>query len=158
AQTSPPISKSAPTITGNPIVSSTLRAGNGAWYNDPTSFAYKWLRCDSKGNNCSTIAGATQQTYKLVSGDVNHTIVVLVTASNSAGASQPTNSKPTDVITPATAPVIEEPPSIVGKPFIGEQLVADTGEYSGGAVTRFSFQWQRCDQSGATCANISGAI
>jgi hypothetical protein len=157
AQSSPPISKSAPTITGNPIAGSTLRAGNGLWYNSPTSFKYQWLRCDSHGNGCVQISGATSQTYKLTSSDVNHTIVVLVTASNSAGSSQPTNSKPTDVITPATAPVVDVAPSIVGKPYVGEQLVADTGEYSGGAVTRFGFQWQRCDQNGASCANIGGA-
>jgi hypothetical protein len=82
---------------------------------------------------------------------------VLVTATNSAGSSPPTNSKPTDPITPAAAPTNTQPPSITGKPFVGEQLVADVGTYGGGAVDKYAFQWRRCDASGANCTDISGA-
>jgi hypothetical protein len=157
AALSAPTSRSAPTIEGKLIVGSTLSAGNGLWNNSPTSFSYQWLRCGSDGTACSKISGATSRNYTLTRADIGHSIVVLVTATNSAGSSPPTNSKPTDPITPATAPTAKTPPSITGKPFVGEQLVADAGKYGGGAVDKYAFQWRRCDQSGGTCSDISGA-
>jgi hypothetical protein len=156
AQTAAPITRSAPTIQGTPIVGKTLTATNGLWSNNPTSFSYQWLRCDDNGNNCVNRNGATDKTYTLKDGDIGHTIVVLVTAKNSAGSST-ANSKPTDVVTPAVPPKSKVAPSITGKPFVGEQLVADPGEYTGGAVAKFSYQWQRCDATGTKCTDITGA-
>jgi hypothetical protein len=157
AAVSAPTSRSAPTIDGKVVVGSTLTAGNGLWNNGPTSYSYQWLRCAADGTACSNISGATSRTYTLAKADVGHTIVVLVTASNSAGASPPTNSKPTNVITPATAPTAATAPAIKGQPFVGEQLVADVGTYGGGAVDKYTFQWKRCDTSGGTCTAVSGA-
>jgi hypothetical protein len=157
AAVSAPTSKSAPTVEGKVVVGSALSAGNGLWNNSPTSFSYQWLRCAADGTACSNIAGATSRSYTLVKADIGHTIVVLVTASNSGGSSPPTNSKPTDVITPATAPTAATPPAIKGQPFVGEQLVADAGTYGGGAVDRYGFQWRRCDADGGNCAAISEA-
>jgi hypothetical protein len=152
-----PTSRSAPTVEGKLIVGATLSAGNGQWNNDPTSFTYQWLRCAGDGTACSNVSGATNRNYTLTKTDVGHAIVVLVTAKNSAGSSPPTNSKPTDPITPAAAPTASSPPTITGKPFVGEQLVADPGKYGGGAVDKFAFQWRRCDASGGGCTDISGA-
>ena len=117
---------------------------------------YKWFRCDAKGNNCSTIAGETSKTYTLTSSDAGHTIIVWVTAKNSAG-SQTANSKPTDLVTKAIAPQSKLAPSITGKPFVGEQLVADSGQFTGGAVDKLAYQWQRCDAAGTKCVDITGA-
>jgi hypothetical protein len=157
AAVSAPTSRSAPTVEGKLIVGSTLSAGNGLWNNNPTSFTYQWLRCGANGTSCSKISGATDRDYALTKPDIGHSIVVLVTATNSAGSSPPTNSKPTDPITPATAPVNTVAPSITGKPLVGEKLVADAGKYGGGAVDKFTFQWRRCDESGANCTDIVGA-
>ena len=68
-----------------------------------------------------------------------------MTASNSAGSAGPVNSKPTAVITPATKPALATRPTIIGKPVVGQQLVAQTGTYSGGAVSGYGYQWERCD-------------
>lgn len=151
-----PETKSAPTISGTPIVGKTLTASTGLWRNSPTSYKYQWMRCDSKGNNCASVAGASNKTYTLVEKDVGRTMLVLVTASNSDG-SQTANSKPTDVVTPAVAPKSQTAPSITGKPVVGAQLVADVGTYGGGAVEKYTFQWRRCDSSGGSCTDISGA-
>jgi hypothetical protein len=151
-----PQTTSPPTITGDPIVGKTLTAGNGGWRNSPTAFKYQWMRCDAKGNSCGSISGASGKKYTLVSGDVGHTILVLVTASNGDG-SQTANSKTTDVITPAIAPKSATAPSITGKAVVGAQLVADVGTYSGGAVTRYLFQWRRCDSTGGNCTDIPNA-
>jgi hypothetical protein len=151
-----PESKSAPTISGTPIVGKTLTASTGLWRNSPTSFKYQWMRCDAKGNNCASIAGATEKEYDLVEKDVGHTMLVLVTASNSDG-SQTANSHPTAVVTKAVAPSSKTAPSITGKPVVGAQLVADVGTYGGGAVEKYLFQWRRCDSAGGNCSDISGA-
>jgi hypothetical protein len=45
----------------------------------------------------------------------------------------------------------------VGKPLVGEKLLADPGKYSGGAVASFGYQWQQCVQATLTCTEISGA-
>ena len=71
---------------------------NGSWANNPTTFTHQWQRCDSNGLNCQPISGATQTTYTLVSADVGSTIVVQVTAQNSAGTTGPIASTPTTVI------------------------------------------------------------
>jgi hypothetical protein len=145
-----------PAIQGTPIVGKMLRAGNGQWRNNPTNFAYQWLRCDSKGNNCSKIAGETDRTYHLTNADLGHTILVLVTASNRDG-DQTANSHPTDVVTRAIAPAGQTPPAIAGTPIVGGTLSADAGSYTGGAVGRYLFQWRRCDAAGEACVDIVGA-
>lgn len=50
------------------------------------TYAFQWQRCDSAGNGCSPISGATTSTYLLGVGDVGHTMRAAVTASNSAGS------------------------------------------------------------------------
>jgi hypothetical protein len=152
-----PVNTSAPVISGEPYVGKTLSASTGGWQNSPTSYTYQWVRCDANGNNCVQISGATAKTYTPTSADVNHTLEVWVTATNSAGTAGPVNSKPTAVITPALPPKNTVPPSIVGKPFVGEALFANPGKYSGGAVASFAYQWQLCKATTLTCSDISGA-
>jgi hypothetical protein len=92
-----------PAIKGTPIVGKTLQAGNGLWRHNPTKFTYQWMRCDAKGSNCLKIAGETRGTYVLTPADLAHTILVLVTASNSVG-SLTANSHPTDIAVPPRTP------------------------------------------------------
>jgi hypothetical protein len=150
-----PVTASPPTIEGKPFVGETLSTGNGLWRNSPTSFTYQWLRCDAKGNNCSNIVGAVQRTYTLTSADAGHTVVVLVTAINASGSAT-ANSHPSAVITPA-APPPAVTPTIVGKPIVGTQLVADPGQGAAAATQKYAFQWERCDRNGAGCVNVAGA-
>jgi alpha-tubulin suppressor-like RCC1 family protein len=39
----------------------------------------------------------------------------------------------------------------------GEQLLGEPGGWSGARPIGFAYQWQRCDASGESCANIAGA-
>jgi hypothetical protein len=83
-----PANSSPPTISGSPLVGSTLTAGTGSWVGDqPITFTYQWQRCDRNGNSCKNISGGTKETYKLVQGDVGNTIRIKVTAKNSRGKS-----------------------------------------------------------------------
>jgi hypothetical protein len=82
----PPANTALPTVSGFAGQGQTLTAGNGAWSNSPTSFAYQWLRCDSGGASCVAIASATASTYRLAAADAGSTVAVSVTASNASGS------------------------------------------------------------------------
>ncbi|HWX96416.1 MAG TPA: choice-of-anchor D domain-containing protein [Solirubrobacteraceae bacterium] len=99
----PPANIALPTITGTPAQNQVLTAHNGSWSNEPTSFAYQWLRCDSTGAKCLEIAEATLATYTLTSTDVGSTIRVAVTATNGSGKSAPATSSATAAVQQATA-------------------------------------------------------
>src|ERR1700730_6129882 len=94
----PPANTAVPTVTGVAQQGQTLTEHHGSWSNEPTGFKYQWLQCDSAGKNCVAIAGAANQTYVLLAGDVGHTIAVEETASNEGGASAPATSSPTGVV------------------------------------------------------------
>lgn len=152
-----PRSTSPPTIEGNTFrQGATLRTSNGLWANDPTSFTYRWLRCDANaGSNCVNIPGATASAYKLVEADVGHSVLTRVTARNADGAST-ANSKPSPVIADNTAPASTSPPTISGSAVVGEQLTAAEGSWTG-APDRYAYQWTQCDAAGSACAAIGGA-
>jgi len=103
----PPVNVTPPTISGTARQGQTLTEAHGSWTNEPTSFTYQWLQCDSAGNNCAAISGAASQTYVPVKNDVGHTLRVQETASNAGGSSSPATSS-------ATAPVLPPPPSVTG--------------------------------------------
>ena len=98
-----PVNKTPPTITGTAEVGQKLTATHGTWTGKPTSFHYVWSRCDTDGA-CLTIAGATGKSYTVTVSDIGHTLVVTVTARNSAGATAAA-SAPTAVVPPSGCPV-----------------------------------------------------
>jgi len=56
----------------------------------------------------------------------------------------------------AAPPANTSAPTITGTPKVGETLTAQNGTWSN-SPTAFQYQWQRCNESGAACANIAGA-
>jgi hypothetical protein len=97
-----PTNTSPPTIGGNTKSGQTLTATLGAWSGSPSSYAYAWQRCDSAGESCEAISGASASTYLVVDKDVGGTLRVAVTATNSAGPSASAPSAQTPVVAPAT--------------------------------------------------------
>ena len=150
-----PANTKLPSITGTPQQGKELAEVHGEWTNSPTGYTYKWQQCDSSGNNCTTIAGATTQAYTPVAGDVGHTLRVQETASNSGGPGTPATSEPTTVIKPAV-PVITKLPTITGIAQQGEKLTEHNGEWTN-SPTGFAYQWQQCNSSGTGCTTIAGA-
>jgi len=152
---SPPVNTSPPTISGTPEDGQTLTASNGSWTNNPTSYSYQWRRCDAAGAGCAGIAGATGQSYLLVSADVGSTLRVLVTASNAAGSSSASSAQ--TALVAGLPPANTLRPALSGTAIDGQTLQTSTGSWSGTLPIAYAFQWRRCDAAGASCADIAGA-
>jgi hypothetical protein len=150
-----PQNQTMPVINGQPQEGKTLTGSNGTWSNSPASFAYQWQQCDSSGNNCSNVSGATQKTYSVAGSDADKTLRVQVTATNADG-SNTAASKVTDVVSSKDGPVNTAASTISGTPKVGEQLDATNGSWTGG-VRSFTYQWQRCDAQGGSCVSVQGA-
>src|ERR1039458_4083445 len=150
----PPVNTSLPTVSGGPAPrqGQTLTETNGAWTNNPTSFSQLWLRCDNSGKNCAAILGATGQTYTLTSADVNNTVAVEVTASNTGGPGSPADSASTAVIAPPP-PVNKARPTISGTAQVGQGLTENNGPWTNSPT--FSYQWLDCNSSGTGCADVA---
>lgn len=76
----------APKLSGIPAVGVRVDVSNGTWSNKPIAYGYQWEDCNSSGKECSPILGATNPNYTPVSGDVGHTLVANVTATNGGGS------------------------------------------------------------------------
>jgi hypothetical protein len=156
-----PVSSGNPTISGTPQEGQALTESHGTWSSspNPNGYAYQWEDCDSSGNSCSAIAGATSQTYMLTSSDVGHTIRVQEAATNAGGTSSPASSSATGVVQPLSAPPTKpsnsSPPVVSGPTTVGQTLTTSTGVWSGTPPISYSYQWARCSSS---CSAIGGAI
>jgi hypothetical protein len=157
---SAPVNSSPPTVSGSAVQGKTLTASTGSWSGAPApSFSYQWERCNQSGQACNPISGApgSGSAYVVQSGDVGQTLVVVVTATNAAGA--PTaQSQPTAVVqSSGSAPANSAPPTVSGTAALGKALTASKGTWSGTPAPTFSYQWERCNQTGQSCTAISGA-
>jgi Phosphoesterase family/Concanavalin A-like lectin/glucanases superfamily len=151
----PPANTSLPTISGIAQEQQSLTADPGAWSGtQPISYAYQWRRCDSSGASCSNLAGATGSTYVLAPTDVGSTMRVVVTASNTAGSAVATSAQSLVVTAAPAAPSNTSLPTIAGIAQVGQTLTASQGAWSGTLPISFSYQWRRCDSSGASCVDI----
>ncbi|MCW3027812.1 MAG: hypothetical protein JWN81_1023, partial [Solirubrobacterales bacterium] len=151
-----PTNTALPTITGTAKTGQTLTASTGSWTESPTRYAYQWQRCDTTGANCAPIESATTATYAVKSADIGSTLRVAVTASNSAGASAPASSGQTAEVKPGFVPTNTAAPTITGTAKTGQTLTASTGSWTE-SPTSYTYQWQRCDKTGANCAKIESA-
>jgi hypothetical protein len=151
-----PVATSAPTISGKATQDELLSATTGAWSGSPTSYSYQWRRCDVLGGACTDLAGATAATYKLAAADVGLTLRVHVLATNSAGTTSADSAQTPVVTAPLTAPLSTSPPSISGSTMVGKTLTASAGNWSG-SPSKYAYQWQRCNATGAACAAIANA-
>src|SRR4051812_48823564 len=55
------------------------------------------------------------------------------------------------------APVNTQEPIISGTAKVGNTLTASSGTWTSSSNVTYSYQWLRCDASGAGCSNIGGA-
>ncbi len=150
----PPANTTLPAISGTTTQGQTVSASNGSWSNSPTSYAYRWRRCNASGANCADISSATANAYTLVFADAASTIRVVVTATNTYGDSSATSSQ--TAVATGLPPVDTLLPAISGIKGQGQTLSASNGSWTN-SPTSFAYQWRRCDNSGASCADIATA-
>jgi GH25 family lysozyme M1 (1,4-beta-N-acetylmuramidase) len=160
--TGPPLLSTPPTLVGPSVAGQLLAAVPGTWEGGkPITFSYQWARCDAAGVNCSTISGATAESYRPVSADVGHSLESVVTAT-SDGGSATAASAPTVAVSPAgtstgTQPTNLSPPLIQGMAQVGQILKGSVGTWTG-SPNKFAYRWRRCDAGGASCVAIPHAI
>jgi len=153
----PPANAAPPSISGDLTAGQLLAETHGSWSNNATFYSYQWEDCDSAGNNCSAITGATTQTYTLTATDVGHTVRVSETASNTAGPGSPAISPATGVVkasSATSAPSLSSRPKITGATTVGKTLSTSKGAWSGTPPLSYTYRWQRCAPG---CADIPGA-
>ncbi|HEX4463958.1 MAG TPA: LamG-like jellyroll fold domain-containing protein [Solirubrobacterales bacterium] len=155
---SAPFNRSAPVVLGETLQDGILEADPGGWRSTgEPSFTFQWERCDEGGGECESIAGAEEQTYLATAADIGSTVRVEVEASNELGTAKATSGV-SEVIGPPLLPSLgEELPWIEGFTSFGRELEARPGQWNGHQPINFSYQWQRCDESGEACENIVGA-
>ncbi len=83
----PPSNVVRPTLSGIAREGELVATTDGTWDGTtPITYKYEWHRCDTSGNNCSTIAAATSKSYRVSQADVGRRFYSLVTATNSGGS------------------------------------------------------------------------
>ena len=158
----PPVNSAEPSISGTAAQGQVLTASTGTWTGTtPITYAYQWLRCDTGGSNCNSIAGETGTTRTVDSGDVGSRLRVKVTATNTSGTASST-SNATATVTGSGggggsgAPANTVKPTVSGTATQGQVLTASTGTWTGKTPITFADQWYRCDANSNNCSPISG--
>jgi photosystem II stability/assembly factor-like uncharacterized protein len=166
-QTSAPsISVQAPGETTAPKVGDTMFAEYGiqpsafsdGWFNPKaTSYAFRWLRCDGAGADCTEIPGATARSYKLTPEDGTRDLRVRVRGTNNAGSRELVSGASYDVTSsPAALASPDQAPRLFGEAFVGETLAGDVGGWQD-PTTTFLRRWLRCAADGTACSPIQRA-
>ncbi len=101
-----PVETVAPAVSGSAEQGQTLTASAGVW-SEGTTPRYQWALCNSSGELCTAISGATGTTLVLGSSMVGHTVRVIATESNTHGGGTPAGS-------PVTAVISSNEPKITG--------------------------------------------
>lgn len=128
-----PSPTSSPVVSGAPQVGVALTATPGTWNGSPTpTFAYQWYWADTN----ALISGATANSYTPVTGDIGHTLKVVVTGTNSVSTGSATSSATAAVIAAAasdpnaTIPSLISPPTVTGTPIEGATLTLSGASWS----------------------------
>ncbi len=155
ASGSPPSNTALPVVSGKAVDGQLLEATNGTWSGStPITYTYQWQACNRQGKECENLPSATESSYRVASADVEGTVRMVVTATNSYGSASAASVVTAEVA--SGPPVAVEAPVISGGAWEGETLSASGEGWAGSNVTA-GYQWRRCNSSGAECSDIAGA-
>lgn len=151
-----PLPEALPSVVGTGLVGDTLSATAGIWADEEgtTSYSYQWVRCNEEGEECSSISGATEDSYTLSTEDAGFEISVLVSATNLNGTSEAASSP---VIASGKGIADAAQPWVSGSDQLGRPLQANVGIWTASGAIAFAYEWQRCDEEGESCEAVSGA-
>lgn len=151
-----PVNTVLPEVSGTAVEGQTLSASTGTWAGTaPFTYTYQWTHCNSAGESCANLSGATKATYVLGSSNVGTTLRVVVTAKNASGSAKATSSA-TGVVT-VIPPSNKVAPVISGEAKDGQTLTASSGTWSGTPTITYAYQWETCNTLAESCSNILGA-
>jgi GH25 family lysozyme M1 (1,4-beta-N-acetylmuramidase) len=131
AGTSPggrPTNLKAPLIFGSPQDGQTLTSSVGTWTGSPTTYTYRWRRCNASGASCIAIPHATGPRRTLNPDDIGSTLSLVVTATGQGGAASATTSA-TGVVVAAPLPPVSVGTQTVRRGIAGN-LQTDDGRAS----------------------------
>jgi hypothetical protein len=150
-----PVASILPAVSGTAARAANLQATRGSWAHGPTHYAYAWMRCDSAGDDCAAIPGATRTNYALQAADVGSTVTMAVTATNTEGSTVAV-AVPTSVVA-AVLPQVATVGPVIGTLQVPKTLQVIRPTWHTTIDTRYGYQWQRCNTTGVTCVDIAGA-
>jgi hypothetical protein len=149
-QTSGPVNKELPVVSGTPAVGQVLSCSTGAWSGSPApTYTFQWLR------NGNALGPATGSGYEVTVEDEGQALSCAVSASNSVGKATATSSA---VQVHTSKPENTEPPKVLGgtgsTAVVGESLTCTQGVWTGAPAPSFSYQWLR---DGSTIAGATAS-
>ena len=147
-----PVNTAAPAISGTPQRLSPLTLNGGSWDPAASTYVIQWQR--DMGSGFTNISGAVGSSYSPVKGDEGAILRVVLTGRNAFGSASATSAAVGPVIT--NAPATSATPTISGTAKRGFSLTVYTGAWTPSDRV-YSYQWQRCDTTGAACGAIAGA-
>jgi hypothetical protein len=159
-----PLSVTAPSAVGKPLVGGTLtaRAGEIAG-GEPVTMVFDWRSCGKFGSKCIDVSDSGTKTYPLTSRDEGKRLRVRVMLRNAAGMTW-SASLPTAIVAPRTVTAVPRnigEPHITGTPRVGQTLRTSNGTWTGTVPITYEYRWFRCEGRGAPdasdCARISNA-
>jgi hypothetical protein len=146
-----------PAVGGYAVVGQQLAAHPGIWKGvGPTSFAYRWYRCDENGAHCALARSSPSTTYPVTAKDAGKTIAVTVRATDSTGAKAAYASLVGPVADAGATLTPTSAPTISGTARVGGALTIATGVWSA-QPSVYKMTWLRCNAHGRLCSAIAGA-
>ena len=154
-----PTHSAQPTVTGIFARDEQLNATPGIWTGiGSIAYAYQWYRCDATGAHCSSIHGATKQTYTLVGRDVGQTIGLTVRATDSTGTAAAYASLVGPIAAIQSVAEAWTQPTIAGSTRPGAVVTTTSGSWLPGTTSfTYTYAWQRCNPNGRVCTAIPKA-
>ena len=161
AITDPPANEETPSVEGPADLSGLMGADVGVWSGLPSAYSYQWELCDSLGENCADIAGATGASYLPPAGDVGvgATLRVRVTATNGIGSSAPVESSPSErspLVVGTQQALRRRGSAMRATADPGQQIATTDGIWTNDPAS-YTYKWQRCNADGHQCVTIAGA-
>ena len=144
-------------VSGTAQVGSTLTVTTNWSGTAPISYSFQWQRCNAQGS-CTSIAGATGQSYVATTSDIGYRLRALVTAHNAYGTnSEYSNLTGSAVVAAAGKPALTAAPVVTGTAQVGSTLSTTAGTWSSATKVTYAYVWLRCDANGNACVAIGGA-
>lgn len=128
----------------------------------PTSFAYRWYRCETNLTGCALLP-VSAASYQTTTADVDHvvkaTVIGTITDANNGNVTTSSAEKLADVSGAVyeQTPSVVDAPRVVGTAYVGTQLQSTAGAWTGHNPT-FARRWLRCNGEGVQCGVTSPVV